>query len=440
MKRAMFLLLTVSALLAVSCNEDISPDTSDVSEELTLTIRVRSDAARTRANDVESVPASDGLHRLDLYIYHYDEPLLDTHITLEPDPSGTTVYSIKEKKDETVGIIAIGNLDADTAQHLEGKTLDQMANYTDPHAWIVLSANNFALDRIVMVGAMSYNFTKDGTAEIELRRLMYRIDIGKITVSPTNKDLLGKEVFVKNIVLTNVCNYFVPLKNASIGYFYTWALFFGSEYNLTGALGGIEKGFRYYVNAPGGWSADGTFSMDGPGILTGDFPFMINSNYQKDPGVLNVDADGILKDITHHSYDNTVGEGLIVNSGDMTESHSINVGKCFYGFMGRGTFSNYSIVSEYKSQNIYPKIVIELSIDGQSWFYPIPLIYPQPNTIYKIDNITVRDYGSEYSNFYIQKYAVDFAITVSDWNELSVENMNVGADPVTGKPVDLYNE
>ena len=206
------------------------------------------------------------------------------------------------------------------------------------------------------------------------------------------------------------------------------------------ASGGIEKGFRYYVNAPGGWSADGTFSMDGPGILTGDFPFMINSNYQKDPGVLNVDAEGILKDITHHSYDNTVGEGLIVNSGDMTESHSINVGKCFYGFMGRGTFSNYSIVSEYKSQNIYPKIVIELSIDGQSWFYPIPLIYPQPNTIYKIDNITVRDYGSEYSNFYIQKYAADFVITVSDWNELSVENMNVGADPVTGKPVDLYNE
>jgi hypothetical protein len=118
----------------------------------------------------------------------------------------------------------------------------------------------------------------------------------------------------------------------------------------------------------------------------------------------------------------------------------MNVDKCFYGFMGRGVFNEYSIVSEYKSQNIYPKLVIELSIDGKSWFYPIPLIHPQPNTVYKIDNITIKDYGSEYSNFFPIKYVVDYTIKVAEWSEITIENMNVGADPVTGEPVELYDE
>ena len=112
----------------------------------------------------------------------------------------------------------------------------------------------------------------------------------------------------------------------------------------------------------------------------------------------------------------------------------------FYGFMGRGVFNEYSIVSEYKNQNIYPKLVIELSIDGESWFYPIPVIYPQPNTVYKIDNITIKDYGSEYSNFSPIKYVVDYNISVADWYEVNINNMNVGIDPITGEPVELYNE
>lgn len=409
-------------------------------EEHTLTIRVVSDGVRTKALDSDDVPITDGLHRLDLYVFHEDEPLLDEHIVLEPDPSGITTYSFKEKKGERLGVLAIGNLDEDTAKLLEGKTLAQLNNDNDPEAWIVLSANNFATDRIVMVGANDYQFTKDGNVSIELRRLMYRIDIGKIIVAPENEELLGKEIYVKNIALTNICNYFVPLNSDSIGHFYSWYLFFGNEYNLDNALGAVERGFEFYKNAPKGWNANGSFTLEGPGILNGSFPYMINSNFQKDPGVLNVDATGVLKEVTHQQYNNAVGEGLMVQAGDMDASHSMNVDKCFYGFMGRGVFNEYSIVSEYKSQNIYPKLVIELSIDGKSWFYPIPLIHPQPNTVYKIDNITIKDYGSEYSNFFPIKYVVDYTIKVAEWSEITVENMNVGADPVTGEPVELYNE
>ena len=441
MKWLMILFMALSGVLAVSCNKEAVPMGGGlVEEEHTLTLRVVPDGVRTKALDADDTPISDGLHRLDLYVFHKNEPILDEHIVLEPDPSGITTYSFKEKKGERIGVLAIGNLDEDTAKLLEGKTLGQLNNDDDPEAWIVLSANNFATDRIVMVGANDYQFTKDGNVSIELRRLMYRIDVGKIIVAPENEELLGKEIYVKNIALTNICNYFVPLNSDSIGHFYSWYLFFGNEYNLDNALGAVERGFEFYKNAPKGWNANGSFTLEGPGILNGSFPYMINSNFQKNPGVLNVDATGVLKEVTHQQYNNAVGEGLMVQAGDMDASHSMNVDKCFYGFMGRGVFNEYSIVSEYKSQNIYPKLVIELSIDGKSWFYPIPLIHPQPNTVYKIDNITIKDYGSEYSNFFPIKYVVDYTIKVAEWSEITVENMNVGADPVTGEPVELYNE
>lgn len=441
MKRLMILFMALSGLLAVSCDKEAGPMGGGlVEDEHILTVRVVTDGVRTKALDSDDTPISDGLHRLDLYVFHKNEPILDEHIVLEPDPSGITTYSFKEKKGERIGVLAIGNLDEDTAKLLEGKTLGQLNNDDDPEAWIVLSANNFATDRIVMVGANDYQFTKDGNVSIELRRLMYRIDIGKIIVAPENDELLGKEIYVKNIALTNICNYFVPLNSDSIGHFYSWYLFFGNEYNLDNALGAVERGFEFYKNAPKGWNANGSFTLEGPGILNGSFPYMINSNFQKDPGVLNVDATGVLKEVTHQHYNNAVGEGLMVQAGDMDASHSMNVDKCFYGFMGRGVFNEYSIVSEYKSQNIYPKLVIELSIDGKSWFYPIPLIHPQPNTVYKIDNITIKDYGSEYSNFFPVKYVVDYTIKVAEWSEITIENMNVGADPVTGEPVELYDE
>ena len=329
-----WLILTFIALMLTSCNKEIeSLNNNSPDEEHTLSIRVMADKVGTKALNSNDISTSDNLKRLDLYVFHMNEPLLDEHITLEPNPSGITTYSFKEKKGERIGVLAIGNLHEDTAKLLEGKTLDQLSEDYEIEAMIVLSAGNFDIDRVVMVGAKYYNFSADGTVDIELRRLMYRIDIGKITVAPENQELIGKEVYVKNITLTNICNYFVTLNTNSIGHFNTWYSFFGNEYNMTNAFGGVERGFEFYRNAPKGWDVNGSFTMDGPGILNGTFPYMINSNYQKDPGVLNVDATGILRDVTYHGYDNDAGEGLVVSSGDISLSHSMSVGKCFYGFM-----------------------------------------------------------------------------------------------------------
>ena len=414
--------MTALALALMSCSRNLDDGVPipDENSEKTLTIRIQTGGTTTKALD-SSTPIDDDLQRLDLYIFHEDEPETDYHVTLTPDPSGVTTYKIKEKKDERVGVLAFGNLDEDTAEYFEGKTLEQLSNYSNPEAWLIWSANNFDFDRIVMVGANDFQFSNDGTENIELRRIMYRIDIGKIVVDSDNAELMGKEIYVKNIALTNICNLYAPLQSASIGHFYTWYLFFGNEYNLTNAFGGVENGFSYYENAPSEWDTEGSFSVDGPGILNGSFPFMINPNYKKEAGVLNITATGILKDATHQGYDNTSGEGLI-----SSEGRGFDVNKCFYGYIGRGVPGSYDIVCEYSKQNSSPKLVIELSIDGVSYFYPIALIHPQPNTVYRIDQITIRDYGSEYSNFFPLKYTVSFQINVKDWTNVVTDNIEVG--------------
>ena len=440
MRKLLTFLLPLALMLPVSCSKDNltqqSIETGD--EEHTVTVLISASGAKTKAYNTSDLTLTDGVQRLDLYIFHQTASDDDRHVTITPDESGTTEFKIKEKKGERVGIIAMANLDADTAELLSGHTLSDFEDDYNMPCPIVWTANNFDFDRIPMVGARDAYFTGDSTVEIELRRLMWRIDIGSIVYDPEDESLRGKDVFVKNIAITNIGNHFNPTKSNSIGHFYTWYLFFGNgEYSgsSTGAFGGIDDGFRFYTNAPKGWSQSGTWNPGGPGILNQEYPRTINDNYQKAKGVLNIDATGKYLAATCQTYDIANGEGRLATAGN-TSVQSMTVGKSLYGFMGRGCFSVYSAVSAYNKQVQYPKLVLELVVDGKSRFYPVCITYPQPNTVYQVGTITITGEGSDYSNFIEERYYATFTISVKDWDELEVSNINVGVDPVTGQPVD----
>ncbi len=438
MRKLLTLLLPLALMLPVSCSKDLraqQPTQGD--EEHTVTLQIHASGAQTKAYDSSALPLTDGVQRLDLYIFHLNATEDDRHVTVTPDPGGTTEFKIKEKVGERVGIIAFGNLDADTAELLEGHTLTDFADDRNMPCPIVWTANNFDFDRIPMVGARDAYFNSDNTVTLEMRRLMWRLDIGSIVYDPEDESLKGKDVFVKNIAITNIGNHFNPTKSSSIGHFYTWYLFFGNggySGTSTGGFGGIDDGFRFYTNAPTGWSQKGTWNPGGPGILDQDYPRTINNNWQVEKGVLNIDATGKYLTATCQSYDTDSGEGRLAYAGN-TAAQSMTVGKSLYGFMGRGCFSSYSAVSTYNDQVQYPKLVVELVIDGVSRFYPICITYPQPNTVYQVDRITIVGEGSDYSNFIEQKYYATFSISVRDWDELEVSNIDVGVDPVTGQPV-----
>ena len=94
--------------------------------------------------------------------------------------------------------------------------------------------------------------------------------------------------------------------------------------------------------------------------------------------------------------------------------------------MGCCSAGQYPLLCIYDNQNSYPKLVVELSVDGVSYYYTIQMYYPQPNTVYSIDQITIKSAGSDYSNFYEKKIALEMDITVQDWTEVTFNNINAG--------------
>ena len=439
MRQLLRFLLPLALMLPVSCSKEMPGGTrSDAlkgDEEHTVTVQISAPQPKTKAYTPENLPLTDGVSRLDLFLFYNTETGSDRHIVLTPDVSGTTTFTLKEKANERVGIIVMANLDDDTAALMDGKTLAQLSATYDLVCPIIWSAGNFDFDKIVMLGAAYVTFNADSTTEIELVRTAYRIDLGSIIFDPDNPDLVGQEVLVKNIVMTNLGNYIVPSKSSSLSYFYSGnASVLGSAYSLSNAFGGVTRGYSYYTNTSRTWSATGTFSPGGTGVLAGTFPFYLNNNYKLAKGVLTIDTTGDMRVATSHTYDTANGEGRIAAAGAGAGPHSFTVNRSFYGFLGfGGTDSNATC--DYDRQVLSPKFVLELSIGGKTYFYPIRVNYPQPNTVYQISSITIKDVGSEYSNFFEKKYAATYNISVADWNELEVSNIIVGVDPVTGQPV-----
>ena len=75
---------------------------------------------------------------------------------------------------------------------------------------------------------------------------------------------------------------------------------------------------------------------------------------------------------------------------------------------------------------------MELVIDGKSRFYPMCLNFPQPNTVYKVDKLTIVGDGSNYSNFVEKRENATYTISVAGWNELDVDNIDMGWQDYAG--------
>ena len=141
---------------------------------------------------------------------------------------------------------------------------------------------------------------------------------------------------------------------------------------------------------------------------------------------MNITAAGDLKEATYHSYSEGTGQ---VCSSTSTVSHTLKVNRTFYGLpVGCYNVTDGDIVCAYNKQDASTKLVIELSVDGETYFYPIQVFMPQPNTHYVIDKITLKSPGSEYSNFYMIQYKADFSVHVEDWHSVAIPNIDCGED------------
>lgn len=433
MKQFLTLLLPL-ALLAASCNKEMPGQAGQdgaQQEEHTVTLRIGASSHSTKAYGSGDYPLSDGIKRLDVYLYHYstnqDE---DRHIVLMPDANGEAVLELREKKGQRLSVMVIGNLDPETATFFEGKTTGDLYN----QGRIFISAGNFAPDAIPMIASAYLSFHEDQTVDMPLMRIMCRIDVDKLKVDFADEDLRGKEVWLRNIVVGNATSsfYILPSGDFSANTIYATQFGLNNQELDSNAFGGIQRGFRYRADSYSP-SITGYVYFSGTGKLSGTFYNAMNVCYKKNKGVLTMDAPSPMYEATVQNYNKSAGEGQLVSAGDMTTPHSFTVGKSFYTIY-HSLANPGAIICDYDYQIATQKLIFELEIDGDTWFYPIELTDTQPNTVYQIENVTIKNLGSEYANFYEKKYSAEMTISVADWDEVPIANWNLGVDPNTGEP------
>ena len=289
---------------------------------------------------------------------------------------------------------------------------------------------------IPMAGSKYIVFNQSQTVEVSLERLFYRVDVGEIVADFDNASWMSKDIFVKNIALINTANIVSPggsylsyLKDDTADYaIFGYPQTTTSDKPFFGGLESVRLGHRY---------EDGVnFSCWNPSTnTTVGTTALMNKNKNSAAGVLNITATGAWLTNTVQSYNIANGEGRICSSTNPSQSHTLTVNKSLYAMKGCVPYGTYGVLSTSNDQNGFPKLVVELSVNGTSYFYPILIYGPQHNVAYEISRITLKSDGSNYSNFFEIKIGAEVEMTVADWDETEISNINVGYTDDTGSDV-----
>ena len=435
MKKTFFLLpMLVSAMAILSCSKQegpAAPEIQQINENdgqlVTATFKFNSYAGETKAVSISEDP-DDTIDKLDLYWFDSSGNILG-HYHVTQDELDANEIHMQFKAGTKHYYVFLANIDSESAERLALYCGNDWNTPVKTH--IPLSAGNYSTHRLALCGSAYVNYDKDNTYTVNMYRYMYKIDVKDVTVDFDDESWMSKDIFVKSISLTNTGNMFCFLHSwpfwstldSDIG---TEDFFFpkNSKYSIP-SFGGITD-YVCSSFAHCSYPSSTNTLNNATGKLAGSFPYYLNNNYQKNEGVLNITATGDLKEATYHEYS---GENGRVCSSTSTVSHTLNVNRTFYGLpVGNYNVADGDIVCAYNKQDGSTKLVIELSVDGQTYFYPIQVFAPQPNTHYVIDKITLKSPGSEYSNFYMIKYKADFSVHVEDWHSVAISNIDCGED------------
>lgn len=435
MKKVFYLFsILVSALAILSCAKQEGPaclENQKVIENegpmVTSTFKVNTFAGETKAVSISN-DQDDTIDKLDLYWFDSSGNILGHYHVMQEELDANEIH-MQFKAGTEHYYIFLANIDSDTAERLASYNGSDWNSAAKTH--IPLSAGNYSTHRMALCGSAHVEYDEDSAYTVNMYRYMYKIDIKDITVNFDDESWMSKDVFIKSISLTNTGNMFCFLHSWPFwmnldDYIGTEDFFFPKSQKYSRpSFGGITD---YISSSFAHCSYPSTTNTltNATGKLAGSFPYYLNNNYQKNIGVLNITATGDLKEATYHEYSGETGR---VCSSTSTVSHTLNVNRTFYGLpIGCYNVGAGDIICAYNNQDATTKLVIELSVDGQTYFYPIQVFMPQPNTHYVIDKITLKSHGSEYSNFYMIKYKADFSVHVEDWHSVAIPNIDCGED------------
>ena len=423
MRKILYVISSLVILTAgVSCEKEIPGQAgNDVSEAGMCDVRFHLHVGdATKASAIGDIN-EDVVSRIDVYEYKLYSDEAPTHYQLTEEELAGGEFHLQKPFETVRQYLFFANLPENLA--------DKIAN---------TKASNLAGLRLRMqdlwdgvhfpMADFAYvNYNSDQTLEIYLKRYHYRVDVGDVKIDFDDASWMEKTVYVKTVALINVANTYVfnGLSSSCYSPEDGLAMLFGAACNAEDGkpfFGGLASGYKGY-SASSGYNGT-TYCYDFSGGDSIGTPNLYNANVNKAKGVLNLDAPTtVLQDAAVQSYDTSAGEGRITST--------LSVNRSFYAWPATYEYGQWGILQTYYSQNAYTKLVVELLIDGVSHFYPIQIFRPQPNIAYKLDRITIRSAGSEYSNFFEKQ----ILMSAEPWTEVAISNIDTGYADDSGTAV-----
>ena len=444
MKKTILILGALAVIAAVSCNKELPETGQDGGmHSVTLSLSVQNPVSvSTKAETFNASQQDDFIDRLDML--EYDRTgTLTTHRTWT-NASGldlsTVSYTAYSTKGDSRYWLFLANFDEESIDYLSQLSGADIGS-SAAKGMVPLSAGNFRLHKPLMGGTAVSGFAKDQTLPVTLFRYMTKFEIGTITADFTDSGYLESDVKLKKIAITHVPNFLRPLYRTvtsiyggqqdvnAVGYSYPN----GGKGSSIGNLSHYDTCVNRDVKTS---NATGTFNLTdygATGSLAADFTYAYNYNKGLDKGVLVTDAPGDMYTATVHEFG--ANEGILCKSDDEDWPHTYVINKVLYTIPWYRDQYGY-LWGEFNSQDDTQKMVFQVEIDGTDYFYIIPMRELEAGMIYRLGNITLKGLGSEYSNFYVRKYAGELTpFSIDGWEDCDIDNIDMGYKDYAGTEI-----
>ncbi len=367
--------------------------------------------------------------RIDMYEFDSDGNNI-RHETWA-DPDGLDLSTVTPESYDAYGNrhnwVFFANLSEDTADYLSKLNADEIGRA--PEGVIPLDAGNFIMHKPVMAGTARSYFHENEVIDVVLYRYLTRINILNITADFNDPDIMDKTVKLERITIINYPNALrVLTESAKEVWGNSQSIWDNGYLKFSDPAFGNLLRLETSCNDISITDYSGSFNLGqfgGTGSLAQDHNYLLNYNKGSEKGMLEISATGDQKASSVQTFGTS--EGILCSPAIPSYNHSLEINRTLYTVpLYRNSYSN--LWCDKRSQDDTQKLVLEVSIDGEMYYYIISLRELEAGRIYNVRNITLKGYGSEYSNFYEKKYeVVSKGFEIEGWSTpIEIDNIEVG--------------
>ena len=299
--------------------------------------------------------------------------------------------------------------------------------YGNRHNWVFFA--NLSEDTADYLSKLNADEIGRTPINVVLYRYLTRIDILNITADFDDPDIMNKTVKLEKVAIVNYPN---ALKVLSESAREVW----GSSQSIWG-VGYLKFSDPAFGNLLRLETACNDISIDdysgkfnqaqfgGIGSLAQDHSYLLNYNKGSEKGMLEISATGDQLESSVHTFGTS--EGVLCSPMISSSDHTLEINGTLYTVpLYRNSYSD--LWCDKRSQDDTQKLVLEVSIDGEIYYYIISLRELEAGRIYNVRNITLKGYGSEYPNFYEKKYETETkGFEIEGWPAaIEIDNIEVG--------------